>query len=363
MGFTFDDTDNRGIANPISLMRELIQKDPRNAERIFPFLGGEEINDNSNHAAYRYIINFEKFPLLKKDLGYLWIDLSEEKKKSCIRSGIVPIDYPFSVAYDWPDLIKIVEEKVKGTRGSHSTAPWWQYERPRIELNVRLNEVDKALVTALTSNTFAFVFAPSKTVFSHSVVVFPQPNIAEFSILQSRIHEYWSKFQGSTMKDDSVYTPTDCYETYPFPVNFENSQKLSDVGVDYYELREKIMQANNEGLTKTYNRFHDPEETSEGILRLRELHSAMDRAVLNAYGWDEIQPTCEFLLEYEDEEDEDESSGRTRKKPWRYRWPDQIRDEVLARLLALNEERAKEEQLAGLLKEPTVEYGTKKKKN
>jgi hypothetical protein len=93
------------------------------------------------------------------------------------------------------------------------------------------------------------------------------------------------------------------------------------------------------------------------------LHSAIDRAVLNAYGWDNIQTTCDFILDYEDEEDESESTGRTRKKPWRYRWPDEIRDEVLARLLALNEERAKEEQLAGLLMEPTAEYGSKKRKS
>lgn len=41
-------------------------------------------------------------------------------------------------------------------------------------------------------------------------------------------------------------------------------------------------------------------------------------------------------------------TGRARKRPWRYRWPDDIRDEVLARLLKLNAERAKEEQLAGM---------------
>ena len=111
------------------------------------------------------------------------------------------------------------------------------------------------------------------------------------------------------------------------------------------------MVKNNEGLTKTYNRFHDPYETSPDILKLRELHDAMDRAVLDAYGWTDLKPTCEFLLDYEDEDDEDEgetgSTGRTRKKPWRYRWPDEFRDEVLARLLDLNQKRAEMERLSG----------------
>jgi hypothetical protein len=73
----------------------------------------------------------------------------------------------------------------------------------------------------------------------------------------------------------------------------------------------------------------------------------MDRAVLDAYGWTDLQPTCAFLLDYEDDQDEEESGGRQRKKPWRYRWPDDFRDEVLARLLELNKQRAEQEKLAG----------------
>src|SRR6266508_5556768 len=73
----------------------------------------------------------------------------------------------------------------------------------------------------------------------------------------------------------------------------------------------------------------------------------MDRAVLDAYGWTDLKPTCEFLLDYEGDEDEEETGRRQRKKPWRYRWPDEFRDEVLARLLALNKERAQQESLSG----------------
>ncbi|MCX6917349.1 MAG: hypothetical protein NT167_30655 [Verrucomicrobia bacterium] len=67
-------------------------------------------------------------------------------------------------------------------------------------------------------------------------------------------------------------------------------------------------------------------------------------------GWPDLIPQsqCEFLLDYEDEEDAAEETGRRRKKPWRHRWPDLVRDEVLARLLKLNSERAEQERLAGL---------------
>jgi len=75
------------------------------------------------------------------------------------------------------------------------------------------------------------------------------------------------------------------------------------------------MVKNNKGLTAIYNRFHDPEEENPDIVRLRELHAAMDRVVLDAYGWTDIQPKCEFLLDYEEEEDEEENGPRRRKSP------------------------------------------------
>jgi hypothetical protein len=105
------------------------------------------------------------------------------------------------------------------------------------------------------------------------------------------------------------------------------------------------MVKNDEGLTKTYNRFHDRDNREPDIVRLRELHAAMDRAVLDAYGWSDIKTDCDFFADYT-EEDED---GNEIEKSIRYRWPDEVRDEVLARLLALNAERHAEEVKLGLV--------------
>lgn len=97
-----------------------------------------------------------------------------------------------------------------------------------------------------------------------------------------------------------------------------------------------------EGLTKTYNRFHNRRETAPDIVRLRELHAAMDAAVFRAYGWDDLADRAapEFI-----EQDADE--GKQAKT--RLDWPSDFKDEVLARLLALNAERHREEVQAGLV--------------
>jgi hypothetical protein len=200
------------------------------------------------------------------------------------------------------------------------------------------------------------------------------------------------------MKDDQRYIPSDCFETFPFPPALLDAnandlahkamrQSLEAIGERYHQFRAELMVANNEGLTNTYNRFHDPSETSAGLLELRRLHGEMDQAVLQAYGWSDVlrdgpcNSPCGFGLDYLDTDDDaqlpDELqeridsgelffwdandaldfqgqleahgaiSGR-RKLPWRYRWPDAVRDDVLARLLELNAERYAEEVAQGL---------------
>ncbi len=339
MGFTFDDADSKGVTSPITEMHRLIAQDPSNAERIFPYIGGEEVNDSPTHRHKRYVINFG--------------EMGEQEARR------------------WPDLMRILEEKVKPKRLQDNRESyrryWWQYAEKRADLMETIRGIDRVLVVARVGQQGSFTFLPAGTVYSEQLVVVASRSFATFCCLQPRPHETWARFFASSMKDDLRYTPSDCFETYPFPENFEANPTLEAVGQAYYEFRSALMVKNNEGLTKTYNRFHDPYETSPDIAKLRELHDAMDRAVLDAFGWTDLKPTCEFLLDYEDEDDEDDgetgSTSRTRKKPWRYRWPDDFRDEVLARLLDLNQKRAELERLTGLAAAEVASRNKTKKKS
>ncbi len=90
------------------------------------------------------------------------------------------------------------------------------------------------------------------------------------------------------------------------------------------------------GLTPLGNRLNSPEEGALEILRIRELHAAMDKAVLDAYGWSDIIPAYEFSGDYENE---DGSAGSVRLN-----FTEEVRDKILQRLLALHAERLKAEQ-------------------
>jgi hypothetical protein len=358
MGFTFDDTDTRGVASPVAEMHRLVARDSRNADRIFPYLGGEEVNSSPTHAHHRYVINFEDMPLRREDLGRTWAGAEPHERDGWLRTGLVPEDYAGPVAADWPDLLAIVDAKVRPERTRRNSngafalreplpTRWWQYADKRPALYSQLARATGALVNSQISAQMVFARVPATTVFSHALNVFVGLSEGGIAVLQSRPHEVWARFFASSMKDDLRYTPSDCFETFPFPDGTDAAAEaaLDAAGRAYLDFRADLMVRNNEGLTQTYNRFHDPDETSPDIARLRELHAAMDRAVLDAYGWHDIPTDCEFLLEWED--DEADAGDSRRRKPWRLRWPDAVRDDVLARLLALNEARAAEEARAG----------------
>ena len=91
-------------------------------------------------------------------------------------------------------------------------------------------------------------------------------------------------------------------------------------------MKRTIGTKNPEGLTATYNRFLDPNERAADIATLLALYTEMDRAVLDAYGWTDLRPAYDCRVQLDERV--------------RYTWDDDTRDEVLARLLEENRQRA-----------------------
>jgi hypothetical protein len=305
---------------------ESLSKQPSNRECIRSYLGGEEVNTSPTQSPHRYAIYF----------------------------GANPLEY----AERFPDLLAIVRQRVKPERdkalehgpGKHGKKFWWQYTLRADPLYRAIENYSQCLVTAITTSHLAFTFQPIRQVFTHSLVVCAFDAHGPFACLQSQVHYVWAKLLSSSLGMTLRYSVSDAFHTFPFPSEFEGNSTLKKVGQRYYDYRRELMVKNQEGLTASYNRFHDPGETSPKFQELRELHDEMDRAVLQSYGWDDLaeQAICNFILDYEEDEDDDPSVTRSRKKkPWRYRWSDEFCDEVLARLLQLNAELAMQEKLAG----------------
>ena len=341
-GFLFDDDGwAQGKCLSIAQMHELLLRDPTNAERIFPFLSGEDLNSMPSFKAKRFVVDFADFPLRREPQLGPWSGLTEKEREQAIKRGIVSTDFPWPTASDWPELIEALEPFIRGKRGAYSTTPWWQFERRRGEMYDTIRSLSRVLTTALVSGHLSFQMSPANVVYSNKVICFSFENFGPFTVLQGRCHEIWARSFTSTMKDDLSYAPSDCFVNFPLPDSFETSPALEAAGQAYHDHRAALMIARNEGLTKTYNRFHDADERSDDIVRLRELHAEMDRAVLRAYGWDDLADRAEPIFLDETNEYDHTYQGRLF-------WPSALRDEVLARLLALNAERHAEEVRLGL---------------
>ena len=350
-GFTFDDmAASKDEAESLETMHNLIAQNPRNAERIFPYIGGEEVTTSPTHLHHRYVIDFAGLPLRRDQTLPRWDALNESEQEDCLREGVVPSDYPEPVAADWPSLLEIVERRVKPQRlrlGNNSVDRqrkkyWWRYGAAARSLYDTIASLDCVLANSSKATPHhAFARLPAGRIYSQNLNVFAQDGSAALSVMQSRIHEVWARFFGTTMKDDFTYVKDDCFETFPFPDSLETSPALEAAGRAYHDHRAALMVARNEGMTKTYNRFHDPDERGEDIVRLRALHAEMDRAVLRAYGWDDLAERAEPIFLDETNEDDHTYQGRLF-------WPSAFRDEVLARLLALNAERHAEEVRLGI---------------
>lgn len=280
----------------------LIAKDPRNADVLFPYLGGDDLNQSPTQTAPRWVINF--------------FDWTEDR------------------ARQYPDCFAIVEAKVKSERAKVKDAAarfWWRFLRPRPELYRTIAPLERVLVIALTSKTVQATFVPSRQVVSHAVGVFAYDDDFHLAVLTSGFHYRWAIRFASSLRTDFRYTPSDVFETFPQP---PETEEVAAAGRALDEYRRPLMVERDLGLTDLYNLFHDPAVDDDAVARLRDLHVEVDLAVRDAYGWSDLD-LCHGFHE-------------VRGQGTRFTFAPEVADEVLDRLLELNKERYEAEVAAGL---------------
>lgn len=234
---------------------ELVARDPRSREVVFPYLNGQDLSSRPDQSASRWVIDF--------------LDRSLEHAQT--------YEAPFARV---EALVK--PERLKKKRKRHRDY-WWQHAEIRPGLRAAMSGLAQVAVKGRTSSTWAWLLVDAQQVFSDSVVVFASEDVGRIGSLQSFVHREWMWRFGPTLKADDVYSPTQCFDPFPFP---ENVTSLGHVVHNLLEHRRSICLDRKEGATKVESRLNDPDEHSEGIELLRQLHIELDQAVVAAYGWD-----------------------------------------------------------------------------
>ncbi len=203
---------------------------------------------------------------------------------------------------------------------------WWRFAGPSSALYKSIAGLEYCLVCCRVAKYVMFEISPTNSklgpiVFDESVVAIAFGDHGTFSLLQSSLHSDWVDKWGSRMGTAPRYTATEVLENFPFPPNISS---LADIGKRYREYRSEVKKLNNEGLTGTYNRVHNPSEVSHEISTLRSLSTEMDLAVARAYGWQDIDLGHGF---------------HETRQGIRFTVSSDARKELLDRLLGLNHQR------------------------
>jgi hypothetical protein len=280
-----------------------IENDSRNSEVLFPYLNGQDLNQNIGGTASRWVINFH--------------DWSEEKAST----------YP-----EWYNQVRrLVKPERENNNQKARRERWWRYSEYRRGLVEATASLDQVVVLTLVSKVVMPMMVPTGQVFAHKLAVFASDDTAMLALLSSAPHYWWAITRSSTLETRTNYSPTDVFETFARPELTEELRSLGD-RLDTY--RRDLMLARQSGLTSTYNLAHDEACTDADIVELREIHRNIDYAVAHAYGWDDL--VTQGL---------DHGHHDTRQGP-RYTVGPIVRQEILDRLLELNHTRYAAEQAA-----------------
>lgn len=304
--------------------QHLLAADRRNSEVLFPYMNGEDLNSDPEQRPSRWAINF-------------W-------------------DWPEDRARTYSGPWRRLEELVKPERQTNNRAVyrqyWWQHAEKRPALyhtigwgrhfeshpsgwNPDMTPMPQVIGITRVSKYLNAVLLPNDRLFTIDIFVFALSGFADLALLQSSIHDVWTRKQASTQETRLRYTATDCFETLALP---HDTKGFAALGETYSNLRATLLCTRGIGLTKLYNRFHAPAETDEDIQQLRDLHQAIDVAVSNAYGWADLDLEHGFH----------EVSYLPENDRVRFTISETARVEVLRRLAELNRQRYEKEVAQGL---------------
>jgi hypothetical protein len=238
-----------------------IKRDARNAEVLFPYLNGEELNSHPDSSATRWVIDFNERSLVEAS------------------------------TYEIP--ISRVEKLVKPERALNANKQrrevWWRFTRTAPELRKAIANLDQVLVIARVSKTVMPLRVPTGQVFHEKLVVFASESFAFQAVLSSSSHQLWAIKYGTTMRVDPTYTPERCFEPFPLP---KLTSRLDKAGILLDNTRREVMLRRSLGLTKLYNFINDPAITDASypdVARMRAIHVEVDEAVMDAYGWSDVK--------------------------------------------------------------------------
>jgi hypothetical protein len=223
------------------------------ADVVRPYLVGDDITEEPEQRPRRFIVDF----------------------------GMRTLE----AAMQYPEALRLVRERVKPTRDTNNRDAyrryWWRFAEPRPKMRKALEPLPRFIAGNRIGKRFLFCWAQSSVCPSDLTIVFAFDDDYSMGVLTSSTHGAWAHSEKSTLEDRPRYTPTSCFETFPWPQPDDDVRgEIGEGAKRLIECRQAICVENEIGLTDLYNKV-DEGAWSE----LGDLHRQLDEAVSRAYGW------------------------------------------------------------------------------
>ena len=214
------------------------------------------------------------------------------------------VDTPMAEAalYEAPfEYVKrhVYPERLKSQREEYRRE-WWLHVRPRPEMRAALAPLSRFIVTPRVAKYRLFVWLDRQVLPDSEVIAIASDDDYVFGVLQSRVHEVWALQMGSQLESRPRYTPTTCFETFPFPEpSPEGREAVAAAARELDRLRQGWLNpapadglplAESELARRTLTNLYNERPTW-----LANAHAALDAAVFAAYGWPADLPDEEIL--------------------------------------------------------------------
>lgn len=223
------------------------------ADVVRPYLIGDDITEEPEQRPRRWIIDFEMLSLEQ--------------------------------AAEYPAALSLVRERVKPARDKNNRELyrrcWWRFAEPRPGMRKALKPLSRYIAGNAQGKRFLFAWQELRVCPSNLTNVFAFEDDYAMGILVSVVHGTWARSESSTLRIDLRYTPTSCFETFPWPdADAAHRERVGKLAAELLAARQAITVAESIGLTAFYNAL------DEGAWKpIADLHRELDNAVLAAYGY------------------------------------------------------------------------------
>ena len=280
---------HEGFLLPKGKALSFLKEHPEYKAVLKPFLNGDEFVGNINSQPGRFVIDFTN-----KDLNQASVYKEVLKK---IEKEVLP-DREKKAKDQENENIKALQANQNSKGSKHHLSfynKWWQLSYGREDMLNSISQLTRYISIPEYSKRPIFDFISPEINPNAKLMIFTFEDDYSFGVIQSNLHWLWIAEKGATLGLDTYsYTTNTIWDTFPWPQN-PSKKQIEDIAKASKGLRDernRIMQENKLSLRDLFRNLEKPGKNS-----IKDLQRALDKAVLEAYGFDSQTDLLAQMLE------------------------------------------------------------------